>query len=96
MALPTGDVVPIPTDNLLQFVVGADGAVEVREGSSELGRRHANRDLAAVWRESVAENPRLIAVVRSHPDAPYGSMIAVLDQLQLAKAKRISLQLWER
>jgi biopolymer transport protein ExbD len=49
-----------------------------------------------IWRLAVAENPLLIAAVRTHPDATYRSMIDVLDGLQAAGAERISLQLAER
>jgi hypothetical protein len=43
----------------------------------------------------VADNPLLIAAVKTGPDAPYRFMIDVLDQRQQAGAGRVSLQMLE-
>jgi biopolymer transport protein ExbD len=37
-------------------------------------------------------NDKLVIVIETHPDANYGVMIDVLDELRLAKANRISLK----
>jgi biopolymer transport protein ExbD len=41
------------------------------------------------------QNDKLIAAVKTVPNAAYKHMIAVLDQLQAAGAERISLQVME-
>jgi biopolymer transport protein ExbD len=38
-------------------------------------------------------NEKLVIVIETHPDADYGIMIDVLDELRLAKATRISLRM---
>jgi biopolymer transport protein ExbD len=43
----------------------------------------------------VAQNPDLIAALKTSPDAAYRHMVDVLDQLHSARAQRISLQLLE-
>jgi biopolymer transport protein ExbD len=47
-------------------------------------------------RQEIANNPNIIAAVKTAPDSPYRHMINVLDELQKANAERVSLQLWER
>ncbi len=47
-------------------------------------------------RQEIADNPEIIAAVKTAPEAPYRYMINVLDGLQSASAQRISLQLWEK
>jgi biopolymer transport protein ExbD len=51
------------------------------------------RDVEQIWRIEVAENPNLIAAVKTHPEAQHRFMIQVLDALQLAGAERIALQM---
>lgn len=87
------DVVDVSPRNLLQFVIDASGGVEVVRGADARGQRLPVSRVADVWREEVAANPHLIAVVRPHGNARYGAMVAVLDGLKQARAQRISLQM---
>jgi biopolymer transport protein ExbD len=41
----------------------------------------------------LAENPKLIVSIESHPESRYGAMITVLDEVKLAKAPVISLRI---
>lgn len=91
LVLPSGET-PVVASNVLHLFVGPDGAVEVRLGLNPEARRIEAGEVAAVWRASVASNPSLIAAVKTQPDVAYGRMIDVLDQLQAAGARRISLQ----
>jgi len=45
-----------------------------------------------LWREHAKLNPRLVAAVKTSPEAAYRHTIDVLDQLHAAGARRISLQ----
>ena len=78
--------------NVLHLTVQPSGVVEFRRGTSTSVRRVPGGDVAALWRQEVADNPRLIAAVKTHPDASYTHMVAVLDALRAAGAERISLQ----
>ena len=40
----------------------------------------------------LAQNPKLIVVIQTHPDAEYGLMVDILDELKLARCTRISLK----
>jgi biopolymer transport protein ExbD len=87
--------VEISQRNILHININPDGSVGVRRGDSQNESLHRPRDIENVWRLEVAQNPNLIAGVRTHPDAPHRYMIQVLDALQLANAERISLQMME-
>lgn len=87
-----GEVSP---DNVLHLIVEASGNVGVRRGASLQTQTVRPDGIAQVWRDGVAANPRLIALVRTNPDAAYGRMIDVLDQLRSAGATRVSLEMNE-
>jgi len=82
----------VAASNVLHLLVGTDGSVEVRHGNSPRSQLVSAGDVGDLWRLEVAENPYLIAAVKTSPDAPYGRMVDVLDELQDAGATRISLQ----
>lgn len=84
--------VDVPAQNILQFVIGETGVVEVRRGDSRQSRPVSPDRVADIWREGFMEAPLLIAVVQTHPNAPYRYMIDVLDGLRSAGARRVSLQ----
>jgi biopolymer transport protein ExbD len=42
--------------------------------------------------QAILENDKIVIVVETHPEARYGLMIDVLDELKLAQATRISLK----
>jgi biopolymer transport protein ExbD len=85
--------VEVTADNILFFRVHTDGRIRVQRGEDAAEQEVVRGDIAAVWRREVAANPDLIAAVMTAPDAPYHLMVDVLDELQAAKAARVSLQL---
>lgn len=87
--------VEVSQRNILHINVNPDGSVGVRRGDSQNESIHRPAEIEDVWRLEVAQNPNLIAGVRTHPDAPHRYMIQVLDALQIANADRISLQMME-
>ena len=38
-------------------------------------------------------NSKLVVILSTHPDADYGSMVAVLDEVRLAKARRMAIKM---
>ena len=42
------------------------------------------------------ENPKLVVILKIHPDADYGRMVACLDELRLANATKVSLKTADR
>lgn len=87
--------VQVSQKNILHLIVQPSGIVEVKRGESVQVQQVRPNDVEAIWRQEVAANPRLIAAVKTHPDAPYKFMVDVLDALQSAGAERISLQVLE-
>lgn len=87
--------VQVSQKNVLHLVVLPSGIVEIKRGESPQVSQYAADDIAAIWRTEVAQNPNLIAAVKTHPQAAYRHMIDVLDQLKAAGAERISLQILE-
>jgi biopolymer transport protein ExbD len=44
----------------------------------------------------ILANPKTVVVLETHPDAHYGKMVAVLDELKLANARKLTLKTAER
>jgi biopolymer transport protein ExbD len=88
--------VEVSQKNIIHFLVQEDGAVVIRRGESTAEQVVAYNQIEGIMRQEIANNPEIIAAVKTAPDAPYRNMINVLDELQAANAQRISLQLWER
>ncbi len=87
--------VEVSQKNVLHIVIRSDGIVELKRGESPSVSTVTADMVGDIWRQDVAQNPNLIAAVKTYPDAPYRYMIDVLDQLRAANADRISLQLYE-
>lgn len=89
------EIIEVSQKNILHIIIQPSGVVDLKRGESTQVQQVRPSDIESIWRQSVAENPNLIAAVKTHPDASYKYMIDVLDALQLAGAIRISLQLFE-
>ena len=89
------EIVPVSPKNILHIIIQPTGIVDLKRGESPQVQQVRPTDIESIWRQAVANNPNLIAAVKTHPDASYKFMIDVLDALQLAGATRISLQLFE-
>ncbi len=81
--------------NLLHLTMQPGGIVEAWGGAMTQIQLLPPGDIEGLWRSEVAKNPNLIADVKTHPDAPYRYMLALLDALHSAKAERISLRMLE-
>ncbi len=81
--------------NILHMIIQPNGTVVVKRGESQNEQVMRPEEIEGLWRQEVAANPNLIAAVKTHPDAPYKDMLAVLDALHMANAERISLQMLE-
>lgn len=85
--------VAVSQKNVVHLMVQADGLVQVKRGESVQVQTLRSQEIASIWRQAAASNPNLIAAVKTAPTAPYRYMVDVLDQLRLAGADKISLQL---
>jgi len=46
--------------------------------------------------DRILSNPKLVVILKIHPDADYGRMVACLDELRLARATKVSLKTADR
>ncbi len=89
------EVQDVSAKNIIFFIVRADGAVIVRRGESQQEQVIPYTQIESILRTELAANENLIAAIKTDPDAPYKHMINVLDEVKLAGADRISLQMLE-
>lgn len=88
--------VEVSQKNIIHLLIQEDGSIRIRRGESTAEQVVSASEIEGIMRQEIAQNPEIIAAVKTAPDAPYKHMVNVLDELQLAAAQRISLQLWER
>ncbi len=82
----TSTNVKVKRSDILAIEAHANGTIVVEDNVVPLA------NLRGLIERKIAETPKLIVVVESHPDSEYGLMIDILDELRLANARRISLK----
>lgn len=88
MALPgqQSQNIKVKRKNIMTVKAYANGSITVDDDPVRLG------GVRAIVERRLAQNDKLIVVIETHPDAEYGLMIDILDELRLAKARTISLR----
>jgi len=88
MALPgqASETARVPQKNLLKILVASNNLVSLDE------QVYPVPAIEGEVRRRLLENPKLIIQVEMHPEAFYGTMVDVLDELHLAEAKKISIK----
>ena len=89
MALPgqQSQDVKVKRKNILTVKAFANGSVTVDDDAVTV------EEIQAVIERRLAKNEKLIIVIETHPDAEYGLMVDILDELRLARARTISLKM---
>jgi len=87
--------IDVSPKNLIFFLVQPDGSVVVRRGESEQEQVVSSGQIEDLLRAELAANENLIAAIKTAPTAAYRHMVDVLDEVKLAGAERISLQILE-
>jgi biopolymer transport protein ExbD len=79
-------VAKVKQKNIMEIKAYPDGSVVVEGENVGVGaiRSIVERELSA--------NDKLIVVIATHPDAEYGLMVDLLDEIKLANCRRISLK----
>ncbi|MGD9140368.1 MAG: biopolymer transporter ExbD [bacterium] len=90
--LPSKEAVAkkISRKNIMRVSGYADGTVTIDD---EVVNLH---DVRGRVEQAMMENDKLIVVVETDPNATYGLMIDMLDELKLAQAQRVSLKTLEK
>jgi biopolymer transport protein ExbD len=79
-------VAKVKQKDILEIKAYADGSV-VAEGENV-----GVQGIRALVERRLSENDNLIVVISTHPDAEYGLMVDLLDEIKLAHCRRISLK----
>lgn len=80
-----GEEIEIKKDNILNCLINSSGNVLL--GGEPIKTKDINKEI----RRKIAENNKLIISVKAHEKTKYSDYIAVIDQLKMANAKRISI-----
>ena len=86
--LPPGDAPAkkVKRNNILTIRTHASGAVTIDNTQVVLGQ------IRPIVEQSLATNEKLIIVLEAHRDSEYRILVSLLDELRLAKARRITLR----
>lgn len=89
MALPGkgSQTVKLKRENVLNIQAYMNGSVVIK-GTGPV----TMREIQPIIEQKLIQNPKLVIVIETHPDADYGIMVDILDELRLARATRISLR----
>lgn len=80
-----GEEILIKKENILNCLINSQGNVLLG------GEPFRIKDISKEVRRRIAENDKLIISVKAHEKTKYNDYIAVIDQLKMANAKRISI-----
>jgi biopolymer transport protein ExbD len=80
------DTVRVAEKNIATIFVQADNAITLDKRPITVN--HIKRAIE----DRLLANPKLVVVLKVHPDADYGMMVACLDELRLANATKVSLK----
>jgi biopolymer transport protein ExbD len=89
MTLPgkSSKTVKLKQESVFHINILADGTITTKE----TGPIPVNR-IRSLVEDKLLLNDKLVIVIETSPDADYGIMVDVLDELRLANATRISLR----
>ena len=80
------DNVKVKRKNILVIKAHANNSITIDKEPVALG------EIKPLIQERLANNDKLVIVIETHPDAEYGLMVDILDELKLAQARTISLK----
>ncbi len=80
------DTVKVKESNIATLFVQVDNTITLDRKPIEINHiRQAIED-------RILSNPKLVVLLKIHPEADYGRMVACLDELRLANANKVSLK----
>jgi biopolymer transport protein ExbD len=85
-----GVVKKISRKNIMVVTAHANGAVTIDDQVIPIEAIQGRVE------QAILDNPKVVVVVETDREAPYGLMVDVLDELKLAQATRISLKALEK
>tara|TARA_B100000315_G_scaffold60821_1_gene55263 strand:+ start:196 stop:594 length:399 start_codon:yes stop_codon:yes gene_type:complete len=86
LVLPAeGETIEIKKKNILNCLINSSGMVLLGGESVNL------KDVSRIVKEKLRENNKLIISVKTHEKTRYKDYVAIIDQLKIADATRISI-----
>ncbi len=80
------DTVKVKESNIATIFVQDDNSITLDRKPIVIN--HIQRSIE----DRILSNPKLVVLLKIHPEADYGMMIACLDELRLAHANKVSLK----
>ncbi len=80
------DSVKVKESNIATLYVDETNAITLNRKPIEINH------IKQAIEDKLFANPKLVVVLKIHPDADYGKMVACLDELRLANANKVSLK----
>lgn len=84
------DVVKVKESNVATIRVGYDNSLTLDHKPLVLNQ------VKSLIEARILANDKTVVVLETHPDAHYGKMVAVLDELKLANARKLTLKTAKR
>ncbi|MCD6501053.1 biopolymer transporter ExbD [bacterium] len=89
---PPGEQVEVFKKNILNVFVNQQGAILVGGEETPLSEVRAKVEKKRMeYKREKGEDEEIIVSLLAHPDADYGAMINVLDEIKLSGATKISI-----
>jgi len=80
------DVVKVKQSNIATIFVRADNRITLDNKSIEINH------VKVAIEDRLLANSKLVVMLKIHPEANYGMMVACLDELKQARANKVSLK----
>ena len=84
------DTVRVAEKNIATIFVHEDNSITL--DNAPIVVNHIKRAIE----DRLLANPKLVVLLKVHPEADYGRMVACLDELRLANANKVSLKTADR
>jgi biopolymer transport protein ExbD len=78
--------VRVRRDNITIVKAYADGSITIDNQAVQVSQ------IRPIIQGKLVQNAKTVVVIETHPDAGYGLMVDILDELRLAEARTISLK----
>ena len=80
------DVVKVKESNIATIRIHADNTVTLDRKAIKINH------IKTAIEDRVLANPKLVVLLETHPEADYGMMVACLDEIKLANARKLTLK----
>ena len=80
------DVVKVKESNIATIRIHADNVITLDRKPIKINH------IQTMIEDRILANPKLVVLLETHPEADYGVMVACLDEIKLANARKLTLK----